>query len=223
MKTKVLEVSLRDREKAAKAVGLAAKEILLGNLVIIPTETSYGIAADATNLKAVQKLFELTEKPAKEPIPIIVSDLNLAKEHSIVNPTAEFLARNFMPGPLTLIVEKKDSISNLVSSDGIAFRISSNSFARAISSEAGVPITASKTNKEGEAAHYLAWKVRETFNGKVPLILLTGDLQEVPASTILDTRSFPPKLIREGPVPYKEIESQLSRFNAAGNLQVATV
>lgn len=212
MKTKILEVSLRDREKAAKAIELAAKEIVAGNVVIIPTETSYGMAADATNAEAVKKIFQIKERDASKPVPIIVSDLNLVKQYSDVNAVAEFLAQSFMPGPLTLVVEKKAAIPDVVSSDGVAFRISSNTFARAISSEAGLPITATSANKSGEPALYSAWKVREEFNGKVPLIILTGDLMEVPASTVLDTRCYPPKLLREGPIPFKEIEAQLSRF-----------
>ncbi len=212
MKTKILEVSLRDREKAAKAIELAAKEIAAGNLVIIPTETVYAIAADATSEQAVKKIFELKDREPGKPIPLIVSDLNLAREHAVINPVAEHLARSFMPGPLTLVVEKKPSIPDVVSKDGVAFRISSNTFARAISSEAGVPITATSANKSGEPPLYSAWQVREAFNGKVPIIILSGDLQQIPASTVLDTRCYPPALIRAGPVPYSEIQAELAQY-----------
>lgn len=212
MKTKILEVSLRDREKAAKAIELAAKEIAAGNLVIIPTETVYAIAADATNEEAVKKIFQLKERDASKPIPLIVSDLNLARQHAKINAIAEHLAQAFMPGPLTLVVDKLATIPDAVSKDGVAFRISSNTFARAISSEAGVPITATSANKSGEPPLYSAWQVREAFNGKVPVIILSGDLQQIPASTVIDTRCYPPTLLREGPVPYSEIQAELSKY-----------
>jgi L-threonylcarbamoyladenylate synthase len=223
MKTKILEVSLRDREKAAKAIELAAKEIAAGNLVVIPTETSYGIAADATNAEAVKKIFELKERDPSKPIPLIVSDLNLARQYSEINPIAEHLAQAFMPGPLTLVVDKKPNIPDAVNKGGVAFRISSNTFARAISSEAGLPITATSANKSGEPALYSAWQVRQAFDGKVPLIILSGDLQQVPASTVIDTRCFPPALIREGPVPYSEILAELAKFAPKGTASTATI
>lgn len=212
MKTKLIEVSLREREKAAKAIELAAKTIAAGDVVLIPTETCYALAADATNESAVKKIFELKAREADKPVPLIAASLMMMQEHAHVNQVASHLADAFMPGPLTLIVEKKPSIPDVVSREGVGFRISSNTFARAVSAEAGVPITSTSANKSGEKALYLAWQVREAFNSKVPLILSTGDLQEVPPSTVVDTRCFPPKLIREGPVPWTEIQAQLAKY-----------
>ncbi len=214
MKTKVLEVSLREREKAAKAIEVAAKAIAQGEVVVIPTETCYALAANATDEAAVKKIFQLKERDENKPVPVIASSLHMMQEHCKVNPVAEFLANAFMPGPLTLIVEKTSSIPDIVSREGVGFRISSNTFARAISSEAGVPITATSANKSGEPSLYNAWQVREAFSGKVPVIVLTGDLQQIPASTVVDTRCLPPKLVREGPIPWSEIQAQLATYLA---------
>ena len=127
MKTKIIRVSLREREKAAKAVELAAKAIGEGHIIAYPTETTYGLGADATNEAAVKKVFELKARDADRAMPIIVSDLRMAKEFGEVNAVAEHLANAFMPGPLTLIVDKKaGGISDTVSKHGIAFRIPSN-------------------------------------------------------------------------------------------------
>lgn len=205
MKTKVLTVNLREREKAARSIEQAAKAISAGEVIVYPTETSYGLGADATNPQAVARVYELKGRPEGKPLPIIVSDLGMAKEYAEINPVAEELARAFMPGPLTLIVDKKPSLPDALSKQGVAFRIPSNHFARAITSESGKPVTSTSANESDKPPIYRESEVRQAFDGKVPLILTSGDLTETLSSTIIDTRCYPPKLVREGPVPFTEI------------------
>ncbi len=222
MKTKVMRVSLRDHERVGRAVETAAKVITEGGVVAFPTETSYGLGADATNPEAVKKLFALKGREEGKPVPIIVSDLRMAREYAEINPVAEMLANDFMPGPLTLVVDKKPGIPDAVSSMGIAFRIPSNHIARAIASAVGKPVTATSANLSGEPAIYKESLLLAAFEGKIPFIVSTGELTATPASTVVDVRTLPPKLVREGPVPFSEILAELKRFEpAAPTTQVA--
>ena len=212
MKTKVVAANLRERDKAARAIEQAGKLIMSGEVIVYPTETSYGIGVDATNPAAVEKIFALKERPHGKAIPVIVSDINMCREHANVNAVAEELARAFMPGPLTLIVDKKPSLPDSLSEHGVAFRIPSNHFARAIASESGRPITSTSANLTGKPPIYKESELLEAFNGKVSLILTSGDLMETMPSTIIDTRCYPPKLLREGPVPLSEIMAVLEKI-----------
>ncbi len=206
MKTKVMLLNMHEREKAARAIEVAGKLINAGEVIVFPTETIYAIGADATNPAAIEKVYELKGRDHDKPLPIIVSDINMIREYAQINPVAEKLAAAFMPGPLTLLVEKnKGKLPDSLSGNGVAFRIPGNHFARAIASESGKPVTSTSANMSGKPPLYTEREVREVFDGKVPLILSSGTLMETLPSTIVDTRATPQKLVREGPVPYQEI------------------
>ncbi len=210
---------MRDHERAGRAVEAAAKIISEGGVVAYPTETSYGLGADATDEKAVSKIFELKGRDEGKPLPVIVSDLRMAREYGEINAVAEMLANDFMPGPLTLVVDKKPGIPDIVSKEGIAFRVPSNHIARAIASGAGKPVTATSANASGEPSAYKESQLLELVNGKIPLVVSAGDLSPTPASTVVDVRTLPPKLIREGPVPFSEVLAQLKKFEPQTQVQ----
>ncbi|OIO26120.1 threonylcarbamoyl-AMP synthase [Candidatus Micrarchaeota archaeon CG1_02_55_22] len=213
MNTKVLQINLRERQRTARALDQAAKAILAGGIVIYPTETAYGMGADATNPAALKKVCDLKKREIGKALSIITADLGMMREYGNINPIVEYLANAFLPGPLTLVVEKTDKLPDEISPDkSIAFRIPSNHFARGLVSTVGSPITATSANISGESQIYRETEVIQAFDGKVPIILTTGDLAEVPPSTILDTRIYPPKILREGPIPWHEIKTVLDKI-----------
>jgi len=207
-----LPTDRRDREKMIKVVEQAADVIKKGGVVVTPTETSYALAADATSEAAVKKIIELKSgKLEKRGISIIVSDLRMAKNYTKLEPEAEFLAQSFMPGPLTLIVDKQN-LAETISDSGIAFGISGNLVARLLSQESELPITATGAHAAGEPPVYKIEEVKQKFNGKVDLIIDGGNLPPVMPATVLDMREKPPKIVRDGPLSSKEILSQLEYF-----------
>lgn len=214
MKTKVYQVNLRDRQRTARAIDHAAKEILAGQVVVYPTETAYGLGADATNPNALENIYELKKRDAGKPLPVIVSDIHMMRDYGVVNPVAEALAHAFMPGPLTLVVDKTDKLPDKLSKDETAFRIPSSHFARGLVSAVGRPITSTSANESGSKPLYSEREIVAQFDGKVPVILTAGDLAEVPPSTIVDTRTVPPTLRREGPIPYEEVLRQFKKLEA---------
>ncbi|HLC38020.1 MAG TPA: Sua5/YciO/YrdC/YwlC family protein, partial [Candidatus Norongarragalinales archaeon] len=102
MQTKIVKLE-NDMEKLAKAVEQCAGVIKKGGIVAYPTETSYGLGCDATNVSALKKIYAIKGRDEDKPLPIIVSDLRMAEEHCVVTDKARKLVRAFMPGPLTVV------------------------------------------------------------------------------------------------------------------------
>ncbi|MEW5955281.1 MAG: L-threonylcarbamoyladenylate synthase [Candidatus Micrarchaeota archaeon] len=211
-----LPTDRRDREKLVKIVEQAAQVIKKGGVVITPTETSYTLAADATNEAAVKKIIELKAgKLEKRGISIIVSDLRMARQYTKLNDEAEFLTQSFMPGPLTLIVDKQN-LPDSLSESGVAFSISSNIVARLLAQESELPITGTGAHPAGELPVYKIEEVKQRYNQKVDLILDAGNLVPVMPSTVIDMREKTAAVVREGPLSSKEILSQLEYFKKRG-------
>ncbi len=206
---------LHNRNQAAKVIGSIAEELKKGSLAVIPTDTAYALAADATNEESVKKVFALKKRDESKPIPIVVSDLYMIKEYAEITPLAEHLCHAFMPGPLTLIVPQKQGLAKSLSSKGVAFRIPENDFTRAIISELGVPVTSTSANLSGDAPLYTSEDVLELFRNKVELILDAGNLPPTPPSTIIDLMDGKQEIIRKGPISEEDILEEINEFNTS--------
>jgi len=206
---KKMALVLRINEKNYYSVISEAVDFLKkGKIIIYPTETSYGLGADASNRKAIEKIHIIKEQPKNKPIPIIVPTLRIAKKFGKISKEGEKLIGKFMPGPLTLIVEKKESVPEELSGKGMAFRISSNKIANDLCKKLGNAITATSANIHSEEPIYLGKGAIEKFVNKVDLIIDAGTLPKRKASTLYDVKSR--KVLREGPVKEKEIERTLA-------------
>lgn len=212
MKTKLFQLFLKDREKTAKLIDAVVTLLTNGAVVIIPTETCYSFAVDATNSAAVQKLFDLgvVKGPGTN---IVVADLRMAKEYSEVDSRAELLAHSFMPGPLTLVVNRSSNcaVPDVAGDNSFAFRVSSNTFTRALSSELGKPVTVFIVSNE---AIYSFKELFEKFNSKVDAIVDSGNLPEVIPSTIVDVRGPELTVLRNGPISLQEVNAELAKVAA---------
>jgi L-threonylcarbamoyladenylate synthase len=209
MKTKIIKIDLVNPNP--KIIKKVAKEILKGKVVIYPTETSYALGANALDKKAVEKIYKIKKEPTKSNILVIVSDLKTAEKYGVINKNAKKLVKKFMPGPLTLIVKRRENFPKLTNKDFV-FRISSNKIAHLLAKEAKVPITATSANIHGKPSIYSSKEVKKEFNGKVDIILDASDLKKVKPSTIIDVKGRI-KLIREGPISFKKIKEFLKLKN----------
>ena len=194
--------------KQEKALEEAVKVLKQGGVIIYPTETSYGVGADALNPEAIAKVHEAKQQPHDKPISVIVADEKQAEEIAEIGEKERKLIHNFMPGPLTLIAKKHNIVPKQLTSNGIAFRISSNEFARALASKFGHAITATSANLHGQPAVYSAKKTIEVFGKKVDLVVDAGELPRREPSTIYNLINK--KIIREGPVSKEEILKAIS-------------
>jgi len=185
------------------AIGHAVSVLNSGGIVVYPTETSYGLGADATNDKAVKNIIRIKKRSKSKKISVAFSDIRMARKYLIITKNAEKLVKAFMPGPLTLIVESKNKPTKKV-----GFRIPDNDFVRRLIRKFGKPITATSANISGRSDLYKIKDVIKIFNSKVDLIIDGGNLPKRKPSTIFDV--LDKKILRKGPVSEKEIQEILN-------------
>ena len=192
----------------------AAHLLLKGELVAIPTETVYGLAANATNDQAVAKIYNLKKRPQFNPLIIHFAEISAIKSHVKWNNMAEKLAHTFWPGPLTLILKKKiDSPLSLLATAGldtVGVRIPRHNVARLLIQKIGKPLAAPSANPSEAISPTSALDVRRGFDFKKPLLIIDGGICESGLeSTILDLTLDIPTVLRPGLITPEAIEEIL--------------
>jgi L-threonylcarbamoyladenylate synthase len=187
----------------------AARVIKSGELVVYPTETVYGLGADTRNEKAVAKVFVAKNRPLESPLSVAVDSIEMAKEVARISPAAEKILRKFTPGPLTIVSEAKDGISDLLTSGSgkIGVRVPDHLVALALIKSVGGPITSTSANLSGKPAPCAIAEAIEQLGEHVNLVLDTGKCRLGVPSTVLDASSEKIKVLRKGSIPLLEIES----------------
>ena len=183
------------------AVIRAAELLRLGEVVALPTETVYGLAANALDARAVQRIYTIKGRPALNPIIVHVADLAMARRFAAVWPkTADDLAAAFWPGPLTLVVARSKEIPDVIAAGGptVGLRWPSHPFIRAVIRECGFPLAAPSANPSNQISPTNSGHVLQTLGGLIPLIVDGGQSQVGIESTVVDVSVDPPRLLRPG-------------------------
>lgn len=210
--TLVLKVDSQNPE--LEKIRVAASFIKKGGLVAFPTETVYGLGADALNPKAVLALFEAKKRPLDNP-PIVhvgkTEDVYQLVKH--VPKKAEMLMERFWPGPLTLIFKRSEIVPSVTVAglDTIAIRMPRHNVALALLRESGCPIAAPSANLAGKPSPTSAEHVLEDLNGRIDAVLDAGPTSIGVESTVLDLTSDPPQILRPGGAPYEDLKKVLGR------------
>jgi L-threonylcarbamoyladenylate synthase len=191
----------------------AAELIRSGRLVAFPTETVYGLGANATDDAACAAIFAAKERPRFNPLIVHVLDVAAASAHVLVHERAARLAKTFWPGPLTLVLPRRPDckLSLLVSAglDTAAVRSPAHPIARELLRDAGVPIAAPSANRSGEVSPTTAEHVAQSLDGAVDLILDGGPCSVGIESTVLDLSGPTPALLRPGAVTAEALAAVL--------------
>lgn len=180
-----------------------------GEIVIFPTETVYGIGANAFDEKAVGKIFMAKGRPSDNPIIVHVADKKTIHEIAKnITPIEQKLIENFMPGPFTLILNKTDKIPDVVSAglDTVAVRMPENVIARGIITFSGVPIAAPSANISGKPSGTSIEDIRKELEGKVSAIVDGGESEIGLESTVVKVIDEIPCILRPGKVTPEDIE-----------------
>jgi L-threonylcarbamoyladenylate synthase len=181
-----------------------AKQIIEdGGVVVFPTETAYGLAADALNPDAVEKVYEAKQRPRSKGLTAIVDSRETAERYAELSEREKKVVEEFMPGPITLVSEKKDDVPDNLNQD-FAFRVSSGDVASQLA-EVG-PITATSANVSGESTSYSVESISEELLEKVDGVVDRGELSDGPTSTIVEISDGDIIIHREGPISKDEIE-----------------
>ena len=207
------------RTADAAAIARAGEIIRAGGLVAFPTETVYGLGADATNDRAVASIFAAKGRPQFNPLIVHVPDIAAAEAIVEFAPLARKLALAFWPGALTLVLPRKNTkLSLLVSAglDTVAVRAPSGAIARKLLQAAGVPIAAPSANVSGRVSPTLAMHVAEEFGETVDLILDDGAAALGLESTVIGFDGGKPVLLRLGAIAREDIEKIAGPLAAPG-------
>ncbi|NQY79119.1 MAG: threonylcarbamoyl-AMP synthase [Candidatus Caenarcaniphilales bacterium] len=200
-------------ESTSKNIKQAVELLKSGEVVAIPTETVYGLAADASNTEAVEKIFQIKGRPNFNPLISHYADIDEIRKDVEFNEKASILAEKFWPGPMTLVLNKtKNSrISDLVSAKlkTAAVRIPKHEITLELLSKFSGPLAAPSANPSGKLSPSKAIHVEELFQSKLNFILDGGPCQHGLESTVIDLSENQVKVLRYGSISLEEIESVL--------------
>lgn len=206
-----METKLLNENELSQAV----RWIQQGELVAFPTDTVYGLGADATNESAVQKVFEAKGRPENRPINVLISQPEDILRYTIdVSDDAMKLAKAFWPGPFTLILKSAGNLSPVITAgkDTVGLRIPDNKLAQQFIEQCGIPLATPSANSSGRPSPTMASHVMDDLNGKIAGIIDGGATSYGIESTILDfSNADYPLILRPGNISKEQIEEVIQR------------
>ncbi len=200
----------------------AAELLRAGRLVAFPTETVYGLGANALDEAAVRRIFEAKGRPLSSPLIVHVASIDMARDLALEWPEkAGLLALRFWPGPLTLVVPKRAEIPDVVTAGlpSVGLRIPAHPLAQALLEAAQIPIAAPSANRFTELSPTTAEHVREGLGSRVDLILDGGPCAVGIESTVLSFAGSVPRILRPGMITRSQIEDAIGAVEIGGGAE----
>ena len=204
------------RVKEKQSVDLlseALEAVRSGEVIVFPTETFYGLGADALNEAAVMRVASLKGRDPENPIPLIITDMNMLKEIVTELPLmAERLINHFWPGPLTLVLPARQGLPTLLMNrdGGVGVRVSSHPVASALVKGLGCPLTATSANLSGKGPAKTIAEARSYFSKQVEIFIDGGRLEGKKGSTVVEIHGDQLRIIRDGEISPKELREALA-------------
>lgn len=215
---KQIKLNLNNQDQINKTAEITAEALKKGGVIVYPTETLYGLGADAFNESAIAKVQKIKKQDKNKPISVVVKDIRMARRIACIDLKVEKILNRIWPGPITVVLRKKDIIPYILTGAGetVAVRISDNKFISALFSKIDFPITATSANISGENNLLKPEEVVEKLGGEKTspdLFINTGEIKNSLASTIIDLTAPTPKIIRMGIVGTEEIKKFFEKFD----------
>ena len=204
----------------------AVNMLQAGGVVAFPTETVYGLGADASNPEAVNKIYQLKGRPTSHPLIVHIADANLlANWAREIPPAASKLAAAFWPGPLTLVLWRAPQVSDVVTGgqDTVAVRVPSHPIAQQLLRAFGSGVAAPSANRFGHVSPTRAEHVREEFGDEVTIVLEGADCEIGLESTIVSCIESTPRLLRPGAITLSQLRSVVPEVTAAQGVSTPRV
>lgn len=219
MDTKYIKIEKNeDYKDKLKIIG---EKVAKGKLVVFPTETVYGIGANSLNKEAVSKIFKAKGRASDNPLIVHISNLHMLKDIVCnVSLIEKKLIEHFWPGPLTIIMKKKDIIPENVSGglDTVGVRMPDNDIARCLIEYAGIPIAAPSANKSGRPSGTLIEDIKQELDGKVDYILDAGNSSIGLESTVVQVIDEKVRILRPGKITYEQISEVVEKVEIDENV-----
>lgn len=197
----------------------AVRLLRSGRLVAFPTETVYGLGANALDEAAVRRIFEAKGRPLTSPLIVHVASIGMAQVLASKWPAeAQALAEKFWPGPLTIVVAKRETVPDLVTAGlpSVALRMPRHSMALALLEQAGIPLAAPSANRFTELSPTTAEHVHQSLGGRVDLILDGGPCEVGIESTVVSFAGETPAILRPGAISQTQIEAVIGKVEVRG-------
>lgn len=185
----------------------ARKAMEDSGIIVYPTETAYGIGANALDEGPIEKVYEVKKRPCEKGLTVICSSLEQVERYSSLGELERKLVDELMPGPLTLVAEKKDNVPDNLN-EKFVFRISSSRIARELASD--FPLVATSANVSGGETSYSVEDIDDSILAQVDAVLEAGELDRSPTSTIAEVNNGEIVIHRKGPVSRQELEKVLA-------------
>ena len=208
-----LRISVNPRRPSPDALRLGADAIRRGQVIAAPTDTLYGLLADARNEDALRGIFRVKGRPESKPILLLLHSLSQVEEVAREIPDAfGALAEEFWPGPLTMVLLARDNLPPLVTAGlgTVAVRVPASALVRGLGEQAECPLTGTSANRSGRPGARSADEVQEQLGTRLPLLLDSGRVDRPEPSTIVDLHCGPPRILRKGRISFEEIKRTLS-------------
>ena len=185
-----------------------------GGVIAFPTDTVYGLGADAFNSVAVQRIYGIKDRSESNPFPLLIADAKqLTALAEPIPELARFLARQFWPGGVTLVLSKKDTVpAYLASGPTIAVRVPNHPTCLTLLQHLARPLIGTSANVSGQPAALTAYEVRQQLGDRIDLIIDGGECAGGKESTVLDITREPPVVLRQGIVPSHEIDRAYQEY-----------
>jgi L-threonylcarbamoyladenylate synthase len=179
-----------------------------GGVIAFPTDTAYGLGADPFNEAAIDRIFQIKGRPDTKPILLVVSSIDMAESVAETDEVFYELAKQFWPGPLTMILRAAESVPSKLTAGTrtIGVRWPMARFAAKLVTEFGAPITATSANRSGLPASITAEEVRNQLDESVHALIDGGELPSRGGSTVLDLTTDTPAVLRDGPVSFDSLQ-----------------
>lgn len=202
----IIKIETDDNTKNLK---IAANIIKKGGIVIFPTETVYGIGTNGLDEEAVKKLYEVKDRPLNKPISLLVSNFDMINQVAKDITEMEYkIMKNFFPGPLTIILNKKSCVPDILTAKGntVGIRMPDNEIALKLIELSGVPIATPSANISGRPSGIDIEDIKKDFEGKVDLFIDSGKSKIGNGSTIVKVEDNEIKILRQGIITKEQIE-----------------
>ncbi len=182
-------------------------------LIVFPTETVYGIAGNALNVEVIDKLFQAKKRDYSKPFSLMLSDINKIKDIAYVSADEEKIINKFMPGPITLILKKKDCISNLVTanSDTVGVRIPNHEIALSILKSVDYPLATSSANISGRSNNSDITDIINDLANYVDIFIKGNISSNLLASTVVEIKNNEVNILRSGIISKENIEEVIRK------------
>jgi L-threonylcarbamoyladenylate synthase len=219
IKTEIIRVNPKRPDYAI--IEKASKLICSGEIVAFPTETVYGLGANALDPSSVSKIYKIKGRPSDNPLIVHVADMDTLKKLVMEIPTsAKGIINKFWPGPITLVLKKSEIVPHITTGglSTIAVRMPRNNVVLALIKMSGIPIAAPSANISGRPSPTKAKHVKDDLNGKIKLILDGGSTEIGIESTVIDMTQHTPVILRPGGISKELIEDEIGKVHFHNSL-----